>query len=287
MEKANSSKDKKNKKSKYEEYLSKVPQTTIEEWSSIQNSLKSKLILSDLHDWNVSSLSLIGGMDISCSKKDPSYAVTALTICDSSLKCIYEKYSIVKMTEPYVPGFLAFREVNHLKNLLDDLKKNYPKKFPEVILCDGNGILHSKRFGIACHLGVLEDIPTIGCSKTVFATEGITEKNVKKLSRENLKVKGDYIPLYGNNNDILAYALKSTEESINPIIVSIGHRVSENTALEIVKKCTLYRVPEPIRLADKISRRLLKLYENNEFLEFDVEKYVEDHRSELHSAIDN
>ena len=57
--------------------------------------------------------------------------------------------------------------------------------------------------------------------------------------------------------------------------------------MEIVKKCTLYRVPEPIRLADKISRRLVKIYENNEFKEFDVEKYVEDHRSELHSTIDN
>ncbi len=277
----------KSKKTKYEEILSHIPESVITNWTEIQNTLKSKQILTDSHTWTPDTLSLIGGMDISFSKKDPSYAVSALIICNSDLKCIYEKYKLVKMTEPYVPGFLAFREVDHLKSLLDSLKKESPDKFPEIILCDGNGILHPKRFGIACHLGVLEDVPTIGCSKNVFATEGITDRKVKELSRNNLKKKGDYVELKGNNGDILALAVKSSEESINPIIVSVGHRVGIQTALEVFNKCTVFRVPEPIRLADKISRRIVKIYEDNGFKEFDVEKFAKEHREELHFELDN
>ena len=278
---------KKSKKTKYQEILSHIPESVITNWTEIQNTLKLKQILTDSHTWTPETLSLIGGMDISFSKKDPSYAVSALIICNSDLKCIYEKYKLVKMTEPYVPGFLAFREVNHLKSLLDSLKKESPDKFPEIILCDGNGILHPKRFGIACHLGVLEDVPTIGCSKNVFAAEGITDRKVKELARNNLKKKGDYVELKGNNGDILALAVKSSEESINPIIVSVGHRVGVKTALEVFNKCTVFRVPEPIRLADKISRRIVKIYEDNGFKEFDVEKFAKEHREELHFELDN
>jgi deoxyinosine 3'endonuclease (endonuclease V) len=278
---------KKSKKTKYEEILSHIPESIISNWTEIQNSLKQKQILTDSHTWTPSTLSLIGGMDISFSKKDPSYAVSALIICDSNLKCIYEKYQLVKMTEPYVPGFLAFREVNHLTSLLNSLKKESPDKIPEIILCDGNGILHPKHFGIACHLGVLEDIPTIGCSKNVFATEGITDKKVKELARSNLKKKGDYVELKGNNNEVLALAVRSSDESINPIIVSIGHRVGNQTALEVFNKCTIFRVPEPIRLADKMSRRIVKYYEDCGFKEFDIEKYVKEHREELHFELDN
>ena len=277
----------KSKKTKYQEILSHIPESVITNWTEIQNTLKLKQILTDSHTWTPETLSLIGGMDISFSKKDPSYAVSALIICDSNLKCIYEKYQLVKMTEPYVPGFLAFREVNHLKSLLDSLKKESPDKFPEIILCDGNGILHPKRFGIACHLGVLEDVPTIGCSKNVFAAEGITDRKVKELARSNLKKKGDYVELKGNNGDILALAVKSSEESINPIIVSVGHRVGVKTALEVFNKCTVFRVPEPIRLADKISRRIVKIYEDNGFKEFDVEKFAKEYREELHFELDN
>ena len=112
-------------------------------------------------------------MDISASKHIPDIAVSALVICDKDLKIVYEDYKLVKMTEPYVPGFLAFREVNHLVDLINDLKKNAPEYLPQVILVDGNGILHVKGFGLACHLGVLVDIPCIGCSKTVFNVDGI------------------------------------------------------------------------------------------------------------------
>ena len=114
---------------------------------------------------NVTELKYIAGMDISAIKHNPNIAVSALVICNRDLKIVYEDYKLVKMDEPYIPGFLAFREVNHLVDLINELKKNKPEYIPQVILVDGNGILHNNGFGLASHLGVLIDIPTIGCSK--------------------------------------------------------------------------------------------------------------------------
>jgi deoxyinosine 3'endonuclease (endonuclease V) len=91
------------------------------------------------------------------------------------------------MTQPYVPGFLAFREVEHLKILVEEMKLKNPGLFPDVFIVDGNGILHNNSFGLACHLGVLCDVPTIGCSKTFFYIDGITAQSVEILMQEKLK----------------------------------------------------------------------------------------------------
>ena len=183
------------------------------------------------------------------------------------------------MEEPYVPGFLAFREVNHLVALVNDLKKNSPQFLPQVILVDGNGILHVKGFGLACHLGVLVDIPCIGCSKHVFAVDGLTAKKVKEMSKKNLIKGGDYYPLIGDSGTNLGYALKSNDEVINPMIISLGHKISNETSLKIVQKTIIHRVPQPIRYSDKISRRLIAEYEKfinkNPGKEWDLKKYLE------------
>ena len=177
----------------------KIAGTFLENWRKEQDDLKKKLIKTDFYNFNldntnnnnITELKYIAGMDISASKKNPNIAVSALTICDRNLKIVYEDYKIVKMDEPYIPGFLAFREVNHLVDLINDLKKNHPEYIPQVILVDGNGILHVKGFGLACHLGVLVDIPTIGCSKNVFNIDGITKIKVKEISNKYLNKGGD------------------------------------------------------------------------------------------------
>ena len=155
------------------------------------------------------------------------------------------------MSHPYVPGFLAFREVPHLLRLIE----RAPIK-PQVILVDGNGIFHNRGFGLASHLGVITGIPTIGCGKTVFAVDGITVHSVKKLSSE-LHQAGDTKMLVGNSGKVWGCALRATDDSINPIIISVGHKISLETSLKIVSKSCFYRVPEPIRQADKLSRRLV------------------------------
>ena len=123
-------------------------------------------------------LKRVAGVDISASKNDNNLAVVALVIVDyENMSILYEKYELVYLKQPYVPGFLAFREVEHLMKMFKDLKDINYSLLPEIVLVDGNGIYHSNRFGLACHLGVLIDIPCFGCSKTVFAVDGLNKVN--------------------------------------------------------------------------------------------------------------
>lgn len=264
-------------KTKYEEHISKVDPSILNEWKAQQDLLKTKLIEVDQLDFTFdskvsSSLKLIGGMDISASIANPDIAVAALVVCNAeTLEVLYEKYEFVTMTQPYVPGFLAFREVDHLLKLINDLRNSKPDLVPQVILIDGNGILHSNRFGLACHLGVLSGIPTIGCGKTVFSVDGISKKGVQSGAK-TMKSAGEYLYLKGVSGAIWGAALRCTTDSTVPIIVSIGHKVSLDTALKIVIGTTKFRVPEPVRIADKRSRVVIKEYEKN-LTTFDIEKY--------------
>lgn len=279
------------KPSKYDELIAKVEPKILQDWKNIQDSLKGKLIESDDHTWTVNTnpstdLKIIGGMDISASKLDPNYAVSGLVICDKDLHILYEKYELVQITEPYVPGFLAFREVKHLINLYNELLQLHPEYKPEVILVDGNGILHSNRFGLASHLGVLADIPTIGCGKTVFSVDGITKKNVREITDKFTK-GGDYKKLVGKSGAIWGAALRSTDDSKIPMIISVGHKVTLDTAIEVVKHTTKHRVPEPIRLADKITRRIIAEYERRKFKPFNIEEWLQKNHDNLYSALED
>lgn len=258
-------------KSKYDEYISQVEPELLRKWTEEQNELKKLLIEKDEIP---SSLYRIAGMDISASKFNPDVAVVALVICDikNHFNVIYEKFEFVTMTQPYVPGFLAFREVDHLLKLIDEVKINVPELTPQLILIDGNGILHSNRFGLACHLGVLANIPTIGCGKTVFSVDGINKFSVRDMSK-NLHKGGDFLYLKGKSENIWGAALRCTDISSDPIIVNIGHRICLDTAINLVIKCCIYRVPEPIRIADKKSRMIIKEYERAKQI-FNVEKYL-------------
>ena len=128
---------------------------------------------------------------------------------------VYKDSEIVHLDLPYIPGFLAFREVPHLLKLIDKLKATKPQFLPQVLLVDGNGILHQNGFGLASHLGVLADIPTIGCGKTVFFVDGISSVNtlilphlimnqdkVKRLCEENLHKGGDFVKLEGDSKRV-------------------------------------------------------------------------------------
>jgi endonuclease V len=272
MESKNNLNNTKLKKSKYEEYISQVEPELLQKWTIEQNELKKLLIETD----DISNpLDRIAGMDISASKFNPDIAVVALVICDmkNNFNVLYEKFEFVKMTQPYVPGFLAFREVDHLLKLINEVKINHPELTPQLILVDGNGILHSNRFGLACHLGVLANIPTIGCGKTVFSVDGITKFSVRDMSK-NLHKGGDFIYLKGKSGNIWGAALRCTDNSTDPIIVNIGHKICLDSAINLVIKCCLYRVPEPIRIADKKSRRIIKEFEKVKQI-FEIDKYLE------------
>ena len=294
------SSDSQTNKGKFNNLMNLKEPEILEEWRKEQDSLKQKLIKTDFYNFNLDNnnnnnntteLKYIAGMDISAIKHNPNIAVSALVICDRNLKIVYEDYKLVKMDEPYIPGFLAFREVKHLVNLINDLKTNHPEYIPQVILVDGNGILHTKGFGLASHLGVLIDLPTIGCSKNVFNVDGINKIKVKEIANKFLNKGGDYYPLIGDSGEQWGWAYRSNDESKNPMIISLGHKISNETALKIVKISTIHRIPQPIRYSDKISRRLIAEYENfinkNPGKEWDLKKYLNENYAILHNDLND
>jgi len=149
-----------------------------QEWIKTQDMLKSKLILEDDFVWSLPSvgsssgedargkLKYIGGTDISFLKEDPSTACAAVVVLDAdTLEVVHEEFDVVRLQVPYIPGFLAFREAPILLGLLDKVKINARHFYPQLLMVDGNGLLHPRGFGLACHLGVLADLPTIGVGK--------------------------------------------------------------------------------------------------------------------------
>lgn len=293
------SSDSQTNKGKFNNLMNLKEPEILEEWRKEQDRLKQKLIKTDFYNFNLDNnnnnntteLKYIAGMDISAIKHNPNIAVSALVICDRNLKIVYEDYKLVKMDEPYIPGFLAFREVKHLVNLINDLKNNHPEYIPQVILVDGNGILHTKGFGLASHLGVLIDIPTIGCSKNVFNVDGINKIKVKEIANKFLNKGGDYYPLIGDSGEQWGWAYRSNDESKNPMIISLGHKISNETALKIVKISTIHRIPQPIRYSDKISRRLIAEYEKfinkNPGKEWDLKEYLNKNYAILHNDLND
>jgi len=125
-------------------------------------------------------------------------------------------------------------------------------------MVDGNGILHYRGFGLACHLGVLTGIPTIGVAKKLLCVDGLKESTVYELCDSKLRKAGQHVELIGAHHGVLGAAVKGSEETNDPIFVSSGHKICLETSLEIVKRCCIYRIPEPTRQADLKSRALAR-----------------------------
>ena len=121
-------------------------------------------------------------MDISAKKHDTDIACAALVLYSCKMKTVlHEETTMFNVAhQPYVPGFLAFREVPVLMKLFDNLKQKQPQLWPELVMVDGNSILHQNKCGLACHLGVLLDVPTLGVGKTLFYIDGLGKERVKE-----------------------------------------------------------------------------------------------------------
>ena len=143
-------------------------------------------------------------------------------------------------TFPYIPGLLSFREIPVLLDAIARLRSR-----PQLLVVDGHGIAHPRRFGIASHLGVVADVPTIGCAKS-----RLTGKH-----EEPGPLPGDCSPLLSRDGELIGRVVR-TKARTRPLFVSIGHKIGLETAVEIVLRCLRgYRLPEPTRLADRLSKR--------------------------------
>lgn len=175
----------------------------------------------------------MAGLDISGVGSDGRATAAVVVLTYPELETIECRIVSTEVTFPYVPGLLSFRETPVLVPVLESLTIR-----PDILLIDGQGIAHPRRFGIACHLGLLFDIPAIGCAKSRL-TGSFNEPG---------QVKGSFSVLKDGDETIGA-ALRS-RDGTRPIFVSVGHKVDLASALRIVLKCApKYRIPEPTRRA--------------------------------------
>ncbi|XP_013685867.1 endonuclease V isoform X1 [Brassica napus] len=255
----------------------------LENWTEEQDQLKKKLIAHDDFPWKLPSsptelpqgsetLKYVGGVDISFTKDDSSVACACLVVLElPSLRVVHNELSLLRLQVPYVPGFLAFREAPVLLQILEKMRDDQHPFYPQVLMVDGNGILHPRGFGLACHLGVLAHLPTIGVGKNVPSSQnlylfsaclhhvdGLDHSEVRRsfLLKENEDEQ--VIKLVGNSGFTWGVGFRPTLSSVKPIYVSLGHRISLDSAVEVVKMTCKYRVPEPIRQADMRSRAYLQ-----------------------------
>jgi deoxyribonuclease V len=207
--------------------------SSVEEAVRIQQELRGRVVLEN----DIPRLETIAGVDVSHDLSDMSHAAI-VTIDAKTLKPIEEVRVSAPTRFPYVPGLLSFREIPVILDALSKLKAA-----PDLLMVDGQGVAHPRRLGIAAHLGVLTDLPAIGVAKS----------RLTGLYREPGPEKGAAVPLMDKKEHI-GTVLRSKERCL-PLFISPGHKVDQKTALAITLQClTRYRLPEPTRLADKLSK---------------------------------
>ncbi|MFQ6046106.1 MAG: deoxyribonuclease V [Gemmatimonadales bacterium] len=181
-------------------------------------------------------IELVVGVDAAFSR-DGRYVIGAAVVWDARRENVLEqRIAKRRVTFPYVPGLLSFREAPAILAALRKLRLE-----PDAIICDAHGFAHPRRFGLACHVGVVCDRPTIGCAKSrlVGTHEPVgAGRGSRAAVRDGEKVVGSVL---------------RTRDGVRPVYVSVGHRIDLRTAERIVLRCAVrYRLPEPTRLADKL-----------------------------------
>ncbi len=167
---------------------------------------------------------------------------------------IARAYAVELLEFPYIPGLLSLREIPVLLAALNKLEE-----LPDLLFCDGQGFAHPRRFGIASHLGVLLDRPSIGCAKSILiGTHGVLKKPAGSWTGlVDAKARGERIG-----------AAVRTRDGVRPIYVSQGHRVSLETAIELTRRVTSgYRIPRPTRDADHFASEVKRKALANELSE--------------------
>lgn len=180
-------------------------------------------------------LRFIAGLDAAFSA-DGKRCLAAAVLWDRIEQRVVEQQTAArKLAFPYVPGLLSFREAPALLATLRRLRRT-----PDALMCDGQGLAHPRRLGIASHVGILCGLPTIGCAKSRLCGE----------ETETLSPRGSWTPLV-DGGEIIGELLR-TQVGVKPLYVSVGHLCDLPTARELVLACaTRYRLPEPTRLADR------------------------------------
>jgi deoxyribonuclease V len=210
---------------------------TEEEALTVQDALRSRMVFSA----GPAAPATVAGLDVAYSADDRRLAAAVVVLSTADLSVVDTAVVQGRPAFPYVPGLFAFREVPALLDALERLTVR-----PEVLICDGHGLAHPRRFGLAAHLGVLTDLPSFGVGKTrlVGDWEPVGEQ---RGERSALVDAGETVG-----------AVLRTQTGVKPVFVSVGHRIGLDRACELtLRLAPRYRLPETTRVADRACRDLL------------------------------
>jgi deoxyribonuclease V len=205
-----------------------------DEAKAIQTRLASEVEATPLPD----DVETVAGVDVSIRDDTAQAAVAVLRLSDLSV--VDEAIHRCAVPFPYVPGLLSFRETPAVLPALERLSA-----VPDVLMTDSHGRAHPRRFGFACHLGVLLDRPTLGVAKSIL---------VGTPAGDLPPEKGGRVPLVDEDETIGCVLRTRTE--VNPVYVSVGHRLTLGDAVALTLDCSpRYKIPEPTREAHRLSRK--------------------------------
>lgn len=211
---------------------------TAAEAREIQEQLRGRVIARN----EVGQVRLVAGLDISGVRRDGTATGAAVVLSYPELEVVEVKTAEIKVTFPYVPGLLSFREIPVVLAAWDKLKTE-----PDLVFVDGQGMAHPRRMGIACHLGLLLDRPTIGCAKSRLT--GDCEIPGAEA--------GSFCDLT-DGPEVIGAALR-TKYGVKPLYISIGHRIDLTGAMDwCLKCCRGYRLPDPARQAHQAASGTLE-----------------------------
>jgi deoxyribonuclease V len=200
---------------------------------ALQHELRNQVILTD----QLGGIRYVAGVDVGFESAGATTRAAVAVLNLDDLQVIDRAIARRPTTFPYIPGLLSFREIPAVVDALEKLTT-----LPDLILCDGQGIAHPRRLGIASHLGLIINLPTIGVAKSLLIG------NHAELADE----KGSYQPLI-HKGETIGVALR-TRVGTKPVYISPGHRISLDTAIAYVMRCTTkYRLPETTRHAHKLA----------------------------------
>lgn len=202
---------------------------------ALQNQLRPQVVTTD----QLGPIHTVAGVDAGFEQNGTVTRAAVVVLSYPNLELLEYALAYRPTTFPYMPGLLSFREVPAVLEALAQIQTE-----PDLILCDGQGLAHPRRLGIACHLGLLVNRPTIGVAKSrLLGTYATVPEE-----------KGHWVPLMDKNERI--GAVLRSRANTQPLYISAGYRISLETALDYVLACTpKYRLPETTRLADRLASK--------------------------------
>ncbi|MGY5052670.1 endonuclease V [Streptomyces sp. 900105755] len=213
---------------------------TEEQALAVQDELRGRVVLDE--PGPAPGTGRVTGVDVAYDDERDLVAAAAVVLDAATLEVVAEATAVGRVSFPYVPGLLAFREIPTVRAALDALPCA-----PGLVVCDGYGLAHPRRFGLASHLGVLTGLPTIGVAKNPF-TFAHADPDAPR---------GSHAPLLADAEEV-GRALR-TRDDVKPVFVSVGHRVSlDNACAHTLALTPEYRLPETTRRADALCRRALR-----------------------------